>query len=81
MGEILFVFLVEGQPRGDDPPALGVVWMCSGTFLVHQAAIAGLSYGRFKATHIRFHCQLPSKEPLVIGRRGWKQKSLSGKPG
>jgi len=42
--------------------------------------IACLSYGRFKATCRRFHCQLGSKEPLVIGRKGWIQRFLSGKP-
>ena len=30
---------------------------------------------------INLNCQLPSSEPLVIGRRGWIQRSLSGKAG
>ena len=72
MAEILFVFLVEEQPREDGLLPLGVVWMCSGTFLVYQAAIAGLSYGRFKAIRQRFHCQLPSKEPLVVESVGYR---------
>jgi hypothetical protein len=36
-------------------------------------ASAGLSYGRFKANRHKFYCKLPSKEPLGIGRKGWKQ--------
>jgi hypothetical protein len=43
-------------------------------------AIASLSYGQFKAIRHKLHCQLPSKEPLVMGRKGWIQRSLSGKP-
>jgi hypothetical protein len=31
--------------------------------------IAGLSYGRFIAIRHKFHCQLPSREPLVIDRK------------
>ena len=36
-------------------------------------ANAGLSYGRFKANRHKFYCQLPTKETLGIGRKGWKQ--------
>jgi len=43
-------------------------------------AIAGLSYLRFKAIRHKLHCQLPSNKPLVIGMKGWLQRSLSGKP-
>jgi len=52
---------------------------CSRTFLVHtpSRAIAGLSYGRFQAIRHKFHCKLPSKEPLVIVRKGWIQRILS----
>jgi len=34
---------------------------------VSGRAIAGLSYGWLKAIRHKFHCQLPSKELLVIG--------------
>ena len=43
-------------------------------------AITGLSYRRLKAIHHIFRCQLPSKEPLAIGRKGWIQRSWNGKP-
>jgi len=36
-------------------------------------AIAGLSYGRFQAIRHKFHCKLPSKEPLVTGRDGYRE--------
>jgi len=44
-------------------------------------AIAGFICGWFKAICHKSHCQLPSKETLVISRKGWIQRSLSGKPG
>ena len=42
--------------------------------------IACLSYRQFKAICHKFRCQLGSKEQLVIGRKGWIQRFLSGKP-
>ena len=48
-------------------------------FSISGRANAGLSYGRFKANRHKFYCQLSSKEILVIGRKGWIQRSLSGK--
>jgi len=42
--------------------------------------ITDLGYGRFKATRHKFHCQLPPKKPSVTGRKGWIQRTLSGKP-
>jgi hypothetical protein len=56
---------------------------CTRTFLVHfllDSAIDGLSYGRFKVIRYKFHCQLLSNEPLVIGRRVWIRRSLNQKP-
>ena len=41
------------------------------------ASVAGCS----GPSVINLNCQLPSGEPLVIGRRGWIQRSLSGKAG
>ena len=36
-----------------------------------ETATAGLSRGRLGTVRLKFHCQVPSGEPLVIGRRGW----------
>jgi hypothetical protein len=48
------------------------LYTCSRTFFgTSSRAITGLSYGLFKAIRHKFHCQLPSKEPLVIVRKGW----------
>ena len=44
-------------------------------------AIVGLIYCLLKAIRHIFHCHLPSKEPLVIGRKGRIRRSLSGTPG
>ena len=41
--------------------------------------IAGVSCGQFGTVRHKRHCQLPSGEPLVIGRRGWIPSTLSGK--
>ena len=57
---------------------------CAITFRTQSTsdrAIAGLSYSRFKAIRHKYQCQLPSKGPLVIGRRVWIQRFLSGKLG
>jgi hypothetical protein len=41
-------------------------------------ANTGVSYGRFKANRHKFYCQLPSRVPLMIGRKSWIQIPLSG---
>jgi len=47
-------------------------------FGTSDRGISDPSYGRFKAIRHKFHYQLPPKEPLVIGRNGWIQRTLSG---
>jgi len=44
-----------------------------------ERAIAGISCRQFGTDHHKFHCQLPSGEPSVIGRRIWIQRALSRK--
>jgi len=51
-------------------------------FFVHQLErlLASVACGSGPSV-INLKCQLPSGEPLVTGRRGWIQRSLSGKAG
>jgi hypothetical protein len=53
---------------------------CAVTFqLDSTSGIACLSYGRFRAIRHKFHCQLQSEKPLMIGRKGWVGNPVSGR--